>query len=79
MRFYFHICNGPVEAEDEHGMELPDFMAAFEEGQKIAQDLLNDPQTVDLHGGVIHIVGPKGMLFVSLPIMPAKKRPRALH
>jgi hypothetical protein len=51
MRFYFHISNGEMTAEDEHGLELPTFLAAFEEGSRIAQDLLNDPDTMELRGG----------------------------
>jgi hypothetical protein len=57
MRFYFHISNDEITTEDEYGMELPTFLAAFEEGSRIAQDLLNDPDTMDLPGGVIHQPG----------------------
>ena len=79
MRFYFHISNDEITAEDEYGMELPTFLAAFEEGSRIAQDLLNDLDTMDLHGGVIHIVGSQGRLFVSLPIVPLLKGAKVLH
>jgi hypothetical protein len=55
-------------AEDEFGMGLPTILAAFEEGNRIGQDLLNDPDTAELRGGVTHIVGSQGRLFVSPPI-----------
>lgn len=79
MRFYFHISNGALIAEDEHGMELPTLIAAFEEGTKIVKDLLNDPETMDLRGGVIHIVGTDGRSFLSLPILPPPKAARLFH
>jgi len=60
-------------------MELPTLLAAFEQGSRIAQDLLNDPDTMDLRGGVIHIVGSQGRLFVSLPIVPLLKGETVLH
>ena len=79
MRFYFHISNGTLMAEDEHGMELPTLTAAFEEGTRIVHDLLSDPETKDLRGGVIHIVGTDGRSFLSLPILSPAKSPRKLH
>ena len=68
MRFYFHISNGQVTAEDHDGVELPTFLAALDEGGKIAKELLSDPDTVDFDGGVVQIVGSGGNLFISLPI-----------
>jgi hypothetical protein len=79
MRFYFHISNGELTAEDDYGMELPTFLAAFEEGAKIARELLDDPDTADLRGGVIHIVGSQGRLFISLPIVPVPTGATVLH
>lgn len=79
MRFYFHISNGSITAEDEHGMELPTLSAAFEEGTRIVQDLLTDLETMDLRGGVIHIVGTDGRSFLSLPILPPPKEGKLLH
>jgi hypothetical protein len=70
MRFYFHISSGPVRAEDEEGMELPTFLAALEEGSKIARDLLNDPDAIDLRDGVVQVVGSAGLVFMTLPISP---------
>lgn len=68
MRFYFHISNGPVTAEDNEGVELPSFIAALEEGGKIAKELLDDPDTESFQGGVVNIVGSGGLVFMSLPI-----------
>lgn len=68
MRFYFHISNGVVIAEDHEGVELPTFVAALDEGGKIAKELLDDPDTEDFHGGVVNIVGSHGLLFMALPI-----------
>lgn len=79
MRFYFHISNGSVTAEDEHGMELPTLSAAFEEGTRIVQDLLNDPETMELRGGVVQIVGTDGLSFLALPILPPPKTAKLLH
>jgi hypothetical protein len=67
MRFYFHISNGAVTAEDHEGVELPTLIAALDEGGKIAKELLDDPDTEDFQGGVVNIVGSSG-LFTSLPI-----------
>lgn len=80
MRFYFHISNGAVTAEDHEGVELPTFVAALEEGGKIAKELLNDPDTEDFHGGVVNIVGSEGFLFLSLPIArPGEIAPARLN
>ena len=79
MRFYFHISNGTLTAEDEHGMELPNLIAALEEGTRIVQELLSDPVTSDLNGGVIQIVGTDGLSFLSLPIQPSPGKTRLLH
>ena len=68
MRFYFHISNGFITAEDHEGVELPTCLAALDEGGKIAQELLSDPDTMSFHGGVVNIVGSGGWLFISLPI-----------
>ena len=68
MRFYFHISNGLVTAEDHDGVELPTFLAALDEGGKIAKELLSDPDTADFDGGVVQIVASGGGLFISLPI-----------
>jgi len=68
MRFYFHVSNCLVTAEDHEGVELPSFIAALEEGGKIAEELMADPDTMDFQGGVVNIVGDSGLLFVSLPI-----------
>jgi len=72
MRYYFHISNGRVTAEDHDGLELPSCVAALDEGGKIAQELLSDPDTQDFDGGVVQIVGSGGDLYISLPIF----RPR---
>jgi hypothetical protein len=79
MRFYFHVSNGEIIAEDDYGLDLPTLLAAFEEGNRIAQELLNDPDTADLCGGAIHIVGSQSRLFVSLPIIPFPKNAKVLH
>ena len=71
MRFYFHISNGSVTAEDHDGVELPTFLAALDEGGKIARELLSDPDTVGFDGGVVQIVGSGGHLFIALPITRA--------
>ena len=68
MRFYFHISNGSLTAEDHDGVELPTFLAALDEGGKIAKELLSDPDTAGFDGGVVQIVGAGGHLFISLPI-----------
>lgn len=68
MRFYFHISNGTLTAEDHEGVELPSFVAALDEGGKIAQELLSDPDTAGFDGGVVNIVGPSGSFFIALPI-----------
>ena len=68
MRFFFHISNGSLTAEDNEGVELPTFVAALDEGGKIAKELLSDPDTVGFDGGVVQIVGAGGHLFISLPI-----------
>ena len=70
MRYFFHITNGSLTAEDEEGLELPSFMAALMEGDKIVRDLLSDAETRDLRGGEVQIVGAHGLLFVALPITP---------
>ena len=79
MRFYFHISDGALMSEDDHGMELPSLSDAFEEGARIVQDLLSQPETADLQGGVIHIVGSDGRSFLSLPILPPPTAARRLH
>jgi hypothetical protein len=79
MRFYFHISDGALTSEDDHGMELPSLSAAFEEGARIVHDLLSHPETVDLQGGVVHIVGSDGRSFLSLPILPPPNAARLLH
>ncbi|HXR95995.1 MAG TPA: hypothetical protein VN718_08950 [Rhizomicrobium sp.] len=66
-------------SEDDHGMELPTLAAALEEGTRIVQDLLKDPETKDLQGGVVHIVGSDGRSFLSLPILHPPKTARRLH
>lgn len=68
MRFYFHVSNDIVIAEDHEGVELPSFIAALEEGARIAQELLDDPDTASFRGGVVNIVGSRGHVFISLPI-----------
>ena len=68
MRFYFHVSNGWVTAEDHEGVELPSYLAALDEGGKIAQELLSDPDTMSFEGGVVNIVGVGGKVFISLPI-----------
>lgn len=68
MRFYFHISNGAVMAEDHEGVELPTFVAALDEGGKIAGELLDDPDTESFHGGVVMIVGSDGLSFMNVPI-----------
>lgn len=70
MRFYFHISNGRITAEDHEGVELPTFVAALEEGGKLASELLNDPDTEGFRGGVVNITGSGGLVFISLPIVP---------
>lgn len=60
-------------------MELPTLIAALEEGVRIVRDLLNDPETMDLRGGVIQIVGTDGLSFLNLPILPPPKSARLLH
>jgi hypothetical protein len=80
MRFFFHVSNGFVTAEDNEGLELPSCLAALDEGGKIAQELLNDPDTMSFHGGVVNIVGSGGWLFISLPISnPGEFGSMALH
>jgi hypothetical protein len=79
MRFYFHISDGALMSEDDHGMELNDLSAALEEAAKIVKDLLTDPETMELQGGVIHIVGHDGRSFMSLPILPPPKAVRLLN
>ena len=49
------------------------------EGTKIARELLDDPDTADLRGGVLHIVGSQGRLFISLPIVPVPTGATVLH
>jgi hypothetical protein len=68
MRYYFHISNDYITAEDHEGMDLPTCLAALEEGGKIADELLRDPDTTSFHGGVVNIVGSGGWVFISLPI-----------
>jgi hypothetical protein len=70
MRYFFHINNGSQTAEDEEGIELPTFLAALMEGEKIVHDLLSDAETSDLRGGALQIVSSGGLLFVTLPITP---------
>ena len=79
MRFYFHISNGALMAEDEYGMELPTLAAALEEGTRIIHDLLTDLETMDMRGGVIQIVGTDGRSFLTLPILPPPTNKRLLH
>ena len=67
MRFYFHVSNGSVTAEDHEGVELASCLAALDEGGKIAEELLSDPDTTSFCGGVVNIVGSDGV-FIALPI-----------
>lgn len=78
MRFYFHVSNLLVTAEDHEGVELPDFASALEEGGRIAKELLNDPDTADFDGGSVNIVGSGGLLFITLPITRAMS-PKTLN
>ena len=70
MRYYFHICDGGLTAQDGEGMELPSFFAALEEGGRIAEELVADPDTASFRGGVVNIVASNGSVFMTLPISP---------
>ena len=79
MRFYFHITSALGLVEDEEGMDLPTFLSALHEADELAQGLREDPETRDLAGGVVQIVGASGQFFLAIPISPERKKANFLH